>query len=67
MVQFVILVWATVNLQTFGQTVFDIQEMTMNPVYPKDRVIFGNVASICGERYVIIKCSKSFIEASIWW
>ena len=23
----------------------------MNPVYPKDRVIFGSVASIFGERY----------------
>ena len=42
------------NQQLFEHNVFDIQEMTMNPVYPKDRVIFGNVASICGERYVII-------------
>jgi hypothetical protein len=23
----------------------------MNPVYPKDRVIFGSVAAIFGERY----------------
>lgn len=30
----------------------DVKEMTTNPVYPKDRVIFGSVASVCGERFL---------------